>query len=80
MHSVFVFCFFLDPQHSRSQSNLLHYEHLFREELSKNGDELREFKNERLPSPYPEREIYESLCRGEAAYVIFRLIGNLIII
>jgi hypothetical protein len=38
--------------------------------MKKGGDNNFKFKNARPPSPYPEREIYEALCRGETLKVI----------
>jgi hypothetical protein len=44
--------------------------------MKKGGDNNVKFKNPRPPSPYPEREIYEALCRGETLKVKLVILIN----
>ena len=53
---------FQDSQHSRAQANLIYYQRVLNDDLQTKN---KEYKNERPVSTYPEREVYEALCRGE---------------
>ncbi|XP_076836069.1 prolyl 4-hydroxylase subunit alpha-2 isoform X5 [Brachyhypopomus gauderio] len=65
---------FIDPSHQRAGGNLRYFEQLLSKELMERGRDNQEPADEKpiqlgtyeRPKDYlPEREIYESLCRGE---------------
>ncbi len=71
--------FLKDPGHPRAESNLDFYQNALKNELNKLHGDTGElyaldndplvFKNKRPKPHYPERDLYEALCRGEVPIV-----------
>lgn len=75
--------FFLDPSHERAGGNLRYFERLLEEEREKmvsNQTEAELTTQEGIyerPMDYlPERDIYESLCRGEGVKLVRHVAGQ----
>jgi hypothetical protein len=74
---LLVLCFFLDPSHERAGGNLRYFERLLEEERHKplsNQSAValatQEGVYERPVDYLPERDVYESLCRGEGVKLV----------
>ncbi|XP_026866807.2 prolyl 4-hydroxylase subunit alpha-2 isoform X2 [Electrophorus electricus] len=76
----------IDPSHQRAGGNLRYFEQLLSKELREKGHDEQEPADEKpiqlgtyeRPKDYlPEREIYESLCRGEGVKMTSRRLSRL---
>lgn len=74
---------FLDPSHDRAGGNLRYFEQLLEEERGKTasnqteaGQAPRDGVYERPADYLPERDVYESLCRGEGVKLVRHVGGQ----